>query len=40
MWRKGNPQGTVGRILNYQMVAATTENSMETPQKIKSRATI
>ena len=37
VWRKGNPN-TV--LVGMQIGAATMENSMEVPQKIKHRTTI
>ena len=36
MWRKGNPCA----LLGIQIGAATMENSMAVPQKIKNRTTI
>ena len=36
MWRKGNPHTLLVRL---QIGAATVENSMEIPQKIKNRTT-
>ena len=37
MWRKGNPRAL---LVGLQIVAATMENSMEVPQKLKNRTTI
>ena len=37
MWRKGNP---LALLVGMQTGAATLENSMEVPQKIKNRATL
>ena len=37
MWRKGNP---CALLLGMQIGEATTENSMELPQKIRNKTTI
>jgi len=37
MWRKGNPHAL---LVGMQAGAATVENSMEIPQKVKNRATL
>ena len=37
MWRKGNPHAL---LMEMQAGAATVENSMEVPQKIKNKTTI
>jgi len=37
MWRKGNPLTLLGEM---QTGAATLENSMEVPQKLKNRTTL
>jgi len=36
MWRKGNPHAL---LVGMQAGAATVENSMEIPQKVKNRTT-
>ena len=37
MWRKGNPSAL---LVGVQMGAATMENSMEVPQKIKNETAL
>jgi len=37
MWRKGNP---LARLVRMQPGAATLENSMEVPQRVKNRTTL
>ena len=37
MWRKGNPYAL---LMGMQIGAATMENSMEIPQKLKNRTNI
>ena len=37
MWRKGNP---LELLVGMQTGAATLENSVEAPQKIKNRSTL
>ena len=37
MWRKGNPYAL---LVGLQIGVATTENSMEVPQKVKNRITL
>ena len=36
MWRKGNP---LALLVGMQTGAATVENSMDSPQKVKNRTT-
>ena len=37
MWRKGNPRAL---LVGMETGAATRENSMEVPQKVKNRTTL
>ena len=38
MWRKGNPLAQV--LVGMQIGAATVQNNVEVPQKVKNRATV